>query len=76
MPHDFNLHNPLKSVNVVCQNVPTNTTEDLVKEVKRFIDEDPTLIFAPGNYVVQNNRTKRVETTKMIWDKYEKNTSH
>lgn len=67
MPHDFILKNPSKCMNHVCQNVPVATTEDFVKEVRRFIDKDASLIFAPGNYVVQNNKTKRLELCKMFW---------
>lgn len=67
LPHDFELQNWKKNMNTICQNVPVPTTRDFVYEVARFCLNDPTMVLAPGNYVVQNNCNKRIETTKMIW---------
>ena len=67
LPEDFELQNWKHSRNVICQNVPVPTTRDFVKEVIRFCVGDPKLVFAPGNFIIQNNCTKRVEETRMIW---------
>lgn len=67
LPHDFELQNWKHNVNTICQNVPTVTTRDMVKEVIRFIKGDPKMILAPGNFVIQNNKTNRVEEMRMIW---------
>lgn len=67
LPHDFELQNWKHSINTICQNVPTVTTRDMVKEVIRFIKGDPNMILAAGNFVVQNNKTNRIEEMRMIW---------
>lgn len=67
LPHDFELQNWQNSMNVVCQNVPTVTTRDMTKEVLRFIKNDPTLIFAPGNFVRQTNKHNRIDEARMYW---------
>lgn len=67
LPHDFELQNWQHSINVVCQNVPTVTTRDMTKEVLRFIKNDPTLVYAPGNFVRQNNKQNRIDEMRMFW---------
>lgn len=67
LPADFELIDWQRSRNVICQNVPVPTTRDFVKEVIRFCKKDPSLVFAPANFVVQNNCSKKVEEMKMIW---------
>lgn len=67
LPADFELQDWKRSRNIICQNVPTPTTRDFVKEVIRFCKNDPSLIFAPANFMVQNNCTNRIEEMKMIW---------
>jgi hypothetical protein len=36
MPHDFELENPRRNINHLCQNVPVNTAADWAAEVIRF----------------------------------------
>ena len=36
LPHDFEIEDPVKNVNHLCQNVPVNTAKDWAKEVVRF----------------------------------------
>ena len=36
MPHDFELENPRKNINHLCQNVPVNTSKDWANEVVKF----------------------------------------
>ena len=67
LPYDFELIDWQKSRNVICQNVPVPTTRDFVKEVIRFCRQDPSLVYAPANFVVQNNCSKRIEEMRMIW---------
>lgn len=67
LPADFELIDWKRSRNIICQNVPVPTTRDFVKEVIRFCKKDSSLVFAPANFVVQNNCSKKVEEMKMIW---------
>ena len=67
LPYDFELIDWQKSRNVICQNVPVPTTRDFVKEVIKFCRQDPSLVYAPANFVVQNNCSKRIEEMRMIW---------
>ena len=36
MPHDYEIQNPRKNINHVCQNVPVNTAADWAEEVVKF----------------------------------------
>lgn len=67
IPHDFELMD-FKNLNVICQNVPTVTTRDMSKEVKRFLENDPSMLYAAGNFVVQDNSANSILETRMIWD--------
>lgn len=67
LPDDFQLLDWKRSGNHICQNVPTLTTQDFVKECIRFVERDPKMILAASNFVVQNNCTRSVEETKMFW---------
>lgn len=67
LPNDFELLNWKNNGNCICQNVPTLTTQDFVKECVRFIKRDKHMMLSAGNFVVQNNCNKCIEESKMFW---------
>jgi hypothetical protein len=62
MPDDFNLagENPASKVNHICQNVPTTTAEDMMKNVLLYLEGRTD--FAPTPLVRQNNKNQSVKT--------------
>ena len=67
LPMDFELKD-YKQLNVICQNVPTVTTEDMMKEVVRFCRNDKDMVLAPANFLIQDNMNKCILESRMIWD--------
>ena len=39
LPTDFNLIDPKKNLNHICQNVPVTTAEDMAYNIKRFLED-------------------------------------
>lgn len=66
LPMDFELKD-YKQLNVICQSVPTVTTRDMMKEVVRFCSDDPTMVLAPANFVIQDNLNKCIIESRMVW---------
>lgn len=62
MPDNFELLDPKKSTNHVCQSVPVQTAEDMATEVKAALEGERQWLNA--TYVFQNNNSKKYE----IWD--------
>lgn len=62
MPSDYELLEPKKSFNHICQNVPVPTARDMATEVKKYLEGK--LDYADSKLVLQNNLTE----THEIWD--------
>jgi site-specific DNA-cytosine methylase len=62
MPDDYELLDPKKSANHICQNVPVQTAMDMVTEVKEALEGNRNWLDA--TYVFQNNNSQKYE----IWD--------
>jgi len=60
LPRDFELLNPKRSVNHICQNVPVQTARDLASEVKAYLDGKRETV--NHRYVIQRNAERRHET--------------
>lgn len=58
MPNDFELLNPKKSANHICQNVPVKTAEDMATEVKESLLGNRSWVEA--KYLLQNNNSRLV----------------
>jgi len=58
LPDDFELLEPRKSVNHICQNVPVQTAEDMATEIARYLRGE--LKTVDSDYVVQYNHSERV----------------
>ena len=56
MPKDFELIDPIKNLNMICQNVPVTTAQDMASNVKKFIDDDIELV--DTSFMVQDNKSK------------------
>ena len=63
LPNDFQLLNPKRSLNHICQNVPVTTAEFAAKMVKKYLDKKLDMI--DTDFLIQDNRKKAL--------KYEKN---
>lgn len=57
LPQDYELLNPKKSVNHICQNVPFDTAKDMATEVREYLSGNRPTIRA--DYVLQHNHTKK-----------------
>lgn len=70
LPEDFELLNPSKSVNHICQNVHVTTASDMAMEVKQSIAGNRTSI--NSTFVVQNNlnRTNTIESKTQTLDNF------
>ena len=62
LPDDFELLNPKKSANHICQNVPVQTARDMAEEVKKYLNNELTMV--DTDYVVQYNHTQKSEYTE------------
>ena len=63
MPHDFQIENPAKNWNHICQNVPVNTATDWAAEVVKFCRGE--LEMTPFIYMKQDNNSQRVVHKEM-----------
>lgn len=59
LPEDFELLNPKKSANHICQNVPVQTARDMATEVKKYLENDLPLV--DTDYVIQYNHSQKSE---------------
>ncbi len=63
LPSNFQLLNPKRSLNHICQNVPVTTAEHAAKMVKKYLNGNLDMI--DTDFIIQDNRKKSL--------KYEKN---
>ena len=60
MPDDYELLNPSRSYNHICQNVPVQTAMDMASEVKAYMEGKRNKVDSRLTY--QYNHTKSYET--------------
>ena len=58
MPNDFELLNPRKSINHICQNVPVKTAMDMATEIKESLEGNRNWVEA--KYLLQNNNSREI----------------
>jgi site-specific DNA-cytosine methylase len=59
LPSNFELLNPKKSANHICQNVPVQTATDIATEVLEYLNGNRVMI--DTDYVLQYNHTQKAE---------------
>jgi site-specific DNA-cytosine methylase len=59
LPLDFELLDPEKSVNHICQNVPVSTARDMALEVRAYLEGRRNMI--NSSYVFQHNASKSLD---------------
>ena len=64
LPEDFELLNPKKSVNHICQNVPVQTATDMATEVVAYLNGERKMV--DTDYIVQYNHNHKVEYDEKI----------
>jgi site-specific DNA-cytosine methylase len=62
LPNDFELLNPKRSLNHICQNVPVTTAEHPAAMVKKYLEGRLDLV--DTDFMVQNNKNKSYEYEK------------
>lgn len=60
MPLDFQLINPVRNINHVCQNVPVTTAEHPARMVRMFLENKLPLDNYSEGFLIQDNVRKRV----------------
>lgn len=68
LPDSFELLNPVKNINHVCQNVPIQTARDMADEIAKFLNGE--LEEVDTDYILQSNlsRTHEAETRNSTLD--------
>lgn len=66
LPQDFELLNPAKNLNHVCQNVPVGTATDMAMEVKASLEGKRDRVNASLLYQFNNNKTYEVRDNEPI----------
>jgi len=64
MPDNFELLEPRKSVNHICQNVPVQTATDIATEVLAYINNERELIDTPFLFQYNHNQKHVIEASK------------
>lgn len=62
LPEDFELLNPKRQINHICQNVPVKTAKDMMDQIKLYFDNRLDLI--DTEYLLQDNKRKVYEYEK------------
>lgn len=65
MPEDFNLIDPIKNVNHVCQNVPVYAAMDMSSEIVKFLSGD--LDYSNSTFVLQDNINKQIQNLSSLY---------
>jgi site-specific DNA-cytosine methylase len=68
LPSDFNIINPKKNLNHLCQNVPVTTAMDMAYNIRRFLFGRSEMIY--DDFVVQCNKSHSIKTTPNTLDKF------
>lgn len=59
LPSNFNLIEPKKNLNHICQNVPVTTAADMAKNVKSYLEGNIEMI--KSEFIIQDNKSKKIE---------------
>jgi len=59
LPEDFELLNPKKNTNHICQNVPVQTATDMATEVVAYLNGERKMV--DTDYMLQYNHTKKLD---------------
>ena len=62
MPKDFMLQDPIKNLNMICQNVPVTTAQDMAYNIRKFVEDNIELI--ETDFLVQDNKTQSINYDK------------
>ena len=68
LPEDFNMIDPKKNLNHLCQNVPVTTAEDMAYNIKRFLEGECEMIH--DDFVIQCNKSHSIWTNPNTLDKF------
>jgi site-specific DNA-cytosine methylase len=68
LPEDFNMIDPKRNLNHLCQNVPVTTAEDMAYNIKRFLDGECEMIY--DDFVIQCNKSHSIWTNPNTLDKF------
>jgi site-specific DNA-cytosine methylase len=68
LPEDFNLIDPKKNLNHICQNVPVTTAMDMAYNVKKFLEGGCEMIY--DDFVIQDNKSHSIQTTPNTLEKF------
>jgi site-specific DNA-cytosine methylase len=68
LPEDFNMIDPKKNLNHLCQNVPVTTAMDMAYNIKRFLYGRSEMI--NDDFVIQCNKSHTIQTTPSTLDKF------
>jgi site-specific DNA-cytosine methylase len=63
LPYDFELLNPSRNLNHVCQNVPVTTASDMANEIKAVLNDDRDWLNADLLYQFNGNKTYDIKDT-------------
>jgi len=66
MPHDFEMENPKKNINHICQNVPVNTAADWAEEVVKFCRGEAEM--TPYSFLRQDNTNQTITDSVLPGD--------
>jgi len=64
LPGDFVLQGGLKNLNMICQNVPVTTAQDMAVEVQAFIEGRLDNQMIDTDFLIQDNKTKSMHYEK------------
>lgn len=64
LPEDFILQGGVKNLNMICQNVPVTTAQDMAEEVQAFIEGRLDNQMIDSDFVIQDNKTKTINYEK------------
>lgn len=62
MPKDFELVGGRKNINMICQNVPVTTAEDMAREVQSFLAGESRVV--DSEFVIQDNKSQHLYAQK------------
>lgn len=62
LPEDFELLNPKKSANHICQNVPVQTATDMATEVVAYLNGERKMV--DTDFIIQYNHNQKAEYTE------------
>ena len=68
LPEDFNMIDPKRNLNHLCQNVPVTTAEDMAYNIKRFLEGGCEMIY--DDFIIQDNKSKSLESEPLTLDKF------